>query len=102
MKIISVREHPEFADTAIGYISACWPEVRPVLYEDCIRHAVSAAGPLPQWYLLMSGGEPAGCAGLIANDFISRMDLWPWACALYVAEHMRGHAYGRLLLDRAA
>ena len=22
--------------------------------------------------------------------------------ALYVAEHMRGHAYGRLLLDRAA
>lgn len=102
MKIISVRERPEFADAAIGYLSACWPEVPPVLYEDCIRHAVGAAGPLPQWYLLMSGGEPAGCAGLIANDFISRMDLWPWACALYVAEHMRGHAYGRLLLDRAA
>ena len=77
MKIVSVREHPEFADAAIGYISACWPEVPPVLYEDCIRHAVGAAGPLPQWYLLMSGGEPVGCAGLIANDFISRMDLCP-------------------------
>lgn len=102
MRIVSVREHPEFADTAIGYISACWPEVRPVLYEDCIRHAVGAAGPLPQWYLLMSGSEPVGCAGLIANDFISRMDLWPWACALYVEERLRGHAYGRLLLDRAA
>lgn len=24
MKIVSVREHPEFADAAIGYISACW------------------------------------------------------------------------------
>ena len=84
MRIVSVREHP------------------PVLYEDCIRHAVGAAGPLPQWYLLMSGGEPAGCVGLIANDFISRMDLWPWACALYVEERLRGHAYGRLLLDRAA
>ena len=83
MKIVSVREHPEFADAAISYISACWPEVPPVLYEDCIRHAVGAAGPLPQWYLLMSGGEP-------------------WACALYVEERLRGHAYGRLLLDRAA
>lgn len=102
MKIVSVREHPEFADAAISYISACWPEVPPVLYEDCIRHAVGAAGPLPQWYLLMSGGEPVGCAGLIANDFISRMDLWPWACALYVEERLRGYAYGRLLLDRAA
>ena len=100
MRIVSVREHPEFADTAIGYISACWPEVRPVLYEDCIRHAVSAAGPLPQWYLLMSGSEPVGCAGLIANDFISRMDLWPWACALYVEERLRGHAgFGKLYLS---
>ena len=92
MRIVSVREHPEFADAAISYISACWPEVPPVLYEDCIRHAVGAAGPLPQWYLLMSGGEPAGCVGLIANDFISRMDLWPWACALYVEERLRGYA----------
>ncbi|MFQ7387547.1 MAG: GNAT family N-acetyltransferase [Alistipes sp.] len=30
------------------------------------------------------------------------MDLWPWACALYVEERLRGYAYGRLLLDRAA
>lgn len=30
------------------------------------------------------------------------MDLWPWACALYVDEWLRGHAYGRSLLERAA
>lgn len=34
MRIVSVREHPEFADAAISYVSACWPEVPPVLYED--------------------------------------------------------------------
>lgn len=104
MKIVSVRENPGFADAAVRYISACWPEVPPVVYEDCIRHAVGAAGPLPQWYLLVSedGDEIAGCAGMITNDFISRMDLWPWGCALYVGERWRGHAYGRLLLDRAA
>ena len=73
MKIVSVREHPEFADAAIGYISACWPEVPPVLYEDCIRHAVSAAGPLPQWYLLMSGGEPdiERAAAAVLDEFRS-------------------------------
>lgn len=102
MKIVSVRESPEFTDAAVRYISACWPDVLPVIYEDCIRHTVGAPGPLPQWYLLVSEGEIAGCTGLVTNDFISRMDLWPWACALYVGERWRGHAYGRLLLDRAA
>lgn len=102
MKIVSVRENPEYADAAVRYISACWPEVSPLIYEDCIRHARHAAGPLPQWYLLISGDEIAGCAGLITNDFISRMDLWPWACALYVGERFRGRGYGRALLDRAA
>lgn len=29
MRIVSVREHPEFADAAISYVSACWPEGRP-------------------------------------------------------------------------
>lgn len=102
MKIVSVRENPEYADAAVRYISACWPEVSPLIYEDCIRHALHAAGPLPQWYLLISGDEIAGCAGLITNDFISRMDLWPWACALYVGERFRGRGCGRSLLDRAA
>ena len=102
MKIVSVRENPEFADEAVRYVSACWPEVPSVLYEDCIRHAVGASGPLPQWYLLVADGEIGGCAGLFTNDFISRMDLWPWACALYVDERLRGHAYGRSLLERAA
>lgn len=100
MKIVSVRENPEFADEAVRYVSACWPEVPPVLYEDCIRHAVGAAGPLPQWYLLVADGEIGGCAGLITNDFISRMDLWPWACALYVDERLRtpaGRDLGRCI-----
>lgn len=102
MEIVAVREYPEYTEAAIRYFSACWPDVPQVMYADCIRHAVGADGPLPQWYLLLSDDGIAGCAGLIPNDFISRMDLYPWACALFVEERFRGHAYGRLLLERAA
>lgn len=99
MKIISVRENPEIIDTAINYISSKWDAPR-IVYEDCIKHCISTPNPLPQWYLLMEEDKIVGCAGLITNDFISRMDLYPWLCALYIEENRRGNAYGLILIER--
>lgn len=102
MEIISIKENPEYKDKAIKYFQNIWASKESLLvYEDCITHCISTSSPLPQWYLLEDGGNIIGCAGLITNDFISRMDLYPWICALYIKEDYRGNAYGSLLLEKA-
>jgi GNAT superfamily N-acetyltransferase len=101
MKVISVRETPEIKDQAIKYFQSKWKSVFPIIYEDCISHSIGSPAPLPQWYLLEKDGQIIGCAGLITNDFISRMDLWPWVAAVYIEEEHRGNNYGSLLIDKA-
>lgn len=102
MRIISVRETPEYIPAAIKYIQSKWASKDSLMvYDDCIVNCVNADTLLPQWYLLYDGDKIVGCAGLITNDFISRMDLYPWVCALYIDREYRGHAYGNLLLEKA-
>ena len=71
-----------------------------MLYEDCISRSLVTDSPLPIWYLLKSGDEIIGCAGLITNDFISCMDLWPWLAELYIEEEHRGNDHAGLLIER--
>lgn len=107
MKIVSVKEVPQYKEIAIAYIQSKWAsEESKMVYEDCIAHCINAQAPLPQWYLLVDESKEGldsviGCAGLITNDFISRMDLYPWVCALYIEKTHRGNAYGALLLEQA-
>jgi len=101
MNIISVRENPEYKNKAIAYFQQSWKSMRPIIYEDCITHSIGARNPLPQWYLLEKGKKIIGCAGLITNDFISRGDLYPWICALFIDKNHRGNSYGALLLEKA-
>jgi len=48
---------------------------------------------------LLEDNEIIGSYGLITNDFISRQDLYPWLCALYIDESHRGRQLGAKLLE---
>jgi len=101
MQIISIKEHPSYKVIAIKYFQDKWKSVWPIIYEDSITHCINAKNNLPQWYLLEKEKEIIGCAGLITNDFISRGDLYPWVCAVFIEEKERGKAYSSILLNKA-
>ena len=98
IRIIAVREQPEYLDRAVDYFSAKWGIARDI-YQDCISHSLATERSLPRWYLMMKDDQIIGSYGLIVNDFISRQDLWPWLCALYIEERERGQALGARLLE---
>lgn len=98
MEIISLREHPEYADAAAGYYSAIWGIPR-AEYEKSIADAISTKRGIPRWYLLIDGEKFCGGFGLIENDFMVRKDLCPWFCALYVEQSLRGKQIGSRLLE---
>jgi len=101
MEVVNVRENPQYEEKAISYFQDKWASDKSrSIYEDCISRSLMTESPLPIWYLLMDNEVIIGCVGLITNDFISCMDLWPWLCAMYIEVEYRGNAYGSLLISR--
>lgn len=99
LRIISVREETDWTERVIRYFQDKWAsEDSMKVYEDCILSCIDSDSPLPQWYVLAEGEKIVGCAGLITNDFISRMDLMPWLCALYIEPEYRGSNLGGRLV----
>ncbi len=100
VRIAGLHEILDYTDQAIDFFADTWQSDRR-LYADAMRNSPAGRLALPRWYLLLADGEIVGGCGLIANDFISRQDLMPWVCALYVAPNWRGQGWGGKLLEHA-
>lgn len=98
IQIRGIRENPEYLERGIDYFALNWSIDRRI-YKDCISNSITTNSPLPRWYLMLKGDEIIGSYGLITNDFISRQDLFPWFCALYIEENERGKQLGAKLLE---
>lgn len=102
MRIISLREQPASYEIILKYIQSKWAnDQSQKVYEDCLSHTIGAETMIPQWYVLEKSDEIIGCIGLITNDFISRMDLYPWICSLYIEPQYRGNGYSKQLIQKA-
>jgi len=99
-KIIRMHDHPGGLDEAIAYYHSKWGrENNYVFIEDAIKN--SNYEDLPQFFVLLKQGKIVGCCGLIINDFISRHDLTPWLCGVFVEESERKQGLAGKLLDFA-
>jgi N-acetylglutamate synthase-like GNAT family acetyltransferase len=102
VRIVNMLEHAGGVEEAAAYYHAKWgrPGNLP-FFLDAIRHSARGVTGLPRFYLALDDdGRILGCCGLIANDFISRHDLIPWLCGLFVEEQVRGKALGAELMRR--
>ncbi len=100
MEIIRISRQ-EQVEAATDYVWGKWgSETNRETYRDCIAHSLES-DTLPLFYLVIEDGKTIGCFALLANDLISRQDLWPWVACVYVEPECRKRGIGGKMLNLA-
>lgn len=97
MKILIIRDHPEFIEKASKWFSEKW-DVPMVAYRESMEVSLIKK-EIPQWYIVIENNRIIAGAGIIDNDFHDRVDLSPNLCALYVEKTHRHQRIAPQLID---
>lgn len=98
LQLIALSQRPELKERTAKWFHKKWG-VPEEAYLDSMEECLAGKGPVPRWYLALSGERIAGGLGVIENDFHDRKDLTPNVCAVYVEEEFRCRGIAGALLD---
>lgn len=96
-QMIRLRERPEWKSRAARWFHEKWG----IPLEEYLQSMTRSleGGPIPGWYLCLSGDTIVAGAGVIENDFHHRKDLTPNICAVYTEEAFRCQGIAGALLQ---
>lgn len=99
-EIVNVNRFPKGLEACVKYVHSKWgSESNYAFYLDAMKHSSEQEDAIPQFYVLVHDHEIVGCFGLIINDFVSRHDLYPWLCCLFIEPDHRGKRLSERLLN---
>ena len=98
LPILPLRDLPVLADEAAVWFSGHWG-IPAAEYQASMEQCLRRKAPVPQWYVIRSGGRLIAGADVIENDSHDRKDLAPNLCALFVEPDWRGQGIAGQLLD---
>jgi N-acetylglutamate synthase-like GNAT family acetyltransferase len=101
--IHSLSDKPQYADICAAWAFAEWGCHNPDMsLEDVIKSYKSSNNQdLPQTWILLDEGKPAGTISLRESDHPDREDLSPWIASFFVHPHFRGRGHSSRLLQHA-
>ncbi|MGN0292395.1 MAG: GNAT family N-acetyltransferase [Fusicatenibacter sp.] len=102
LEIIKVKESDqEYIRIMTDWIYNWWGEAEGYPWEEIesfCRHSASE-NRIPQTFLALADGKPAGMYQILMSDCKSRTDIYPWLTDVYVDETFRGQGIGKRLVE---
>lgn len=101
-EIIKVKKNDiEYINIMTDWIYNWWGNAegypREEIHSFC-AHSISEKH-IPQTFIALVNGQPAGMYQILMNDCKSRQDVYPWLTDVYVDKAFRGQGIGKYLIE---